>query len=108
MATDTDQRLSTGSGLTQAEIAQLAAVLKHYPQVEQAVLFGSRAKGTARANSDVDLALYGVLDDRTVAHIALEMDELPLPYLFDIKAFENLRNPALVEHIRRVGLPVYP
>jgi len=36
------------------------------------------------------------------------MDELPLPYLFDIKAFENLRNPTLVEHIRRVGLTVYP
>jgi len=94
--------------LTHAEIAQLAGVLSHYPQVQRGVLFGSRAKGNARMNSDIDLALYGELDDLTVERIALELDELPLPYLFDIKAVVTLENPALIEHIQRVGVQVYP
>lgn len=94
--------------LTHAEIAQLAGVLSHYPQVQRGVLFGSRAKGNARLNSDIDLALYGDLDDLTGERIGLEMDELPLPYLFDIKAVATLKNPALVEHIQRVGVEIYP
>jgi len=100
--------MNNPTGLTPAEIGQLTAVLGHFPKVEQAVLFGSRAKGTARANSDIDLALYGDINDLTVEQIALEMDELPLPYLFDIKAIATLKNPALIDHIQRVGLKIYP
>ena len=29
------------------------------PEIERVVLFGSRAKGTAKRGSDVDLALWG-------------------------------------------------
>ena len=100
--------MSTLTGLSAAEIAQLAAVLRQYPQVERGVLFGSRAKGNARPNSDIDLALYGSIDDLTVERIALAMDELPIPYLFDVKAVSGLKNPALIDHIQRVGLPIYP
>jgi uncharacterized protein len=96
------------SGLSPAEVGQLAAVLRQYPQVERGVLFGSRAKGNARPNSDIDLALYGPIDDLTAERIAADMDELPLPYLFDIKAVASLKNPALIDHIQRVGINVYP
>ena len=100
--------MNNPTGLTPAELSQLIVVLSQYPKVEQAVLFGSRATGTARANSDIDLALYGDINDLTVEEIALEMDELPLPYLFDIKAIASLKNPALIDHIERVGLKIYP
>jgi predicted nucleotidyltransferase len=109
MVNDPDQPINNPTtGLTRAEIGQLTAVLSHYPQVQQGVLFGSRAKGTARANSDIDLALYGDINDLTVEQIALEMDELPLPYLFDIKAIATLKNPALIDHIQRVGVKIFP
>lgn len=100
--------MSNPTGLTRTEIGQLTAVLSHYPQVHQAVLFGSRAKGTARTNSDIDLALYGDIDDLTVEQIALDMDELPMPYLFDIKAIATMKNPALIDHIQRVGVKIFP
>lgn len=99
--------MNESTGLSKAEIEQLAAVLRRWPEIERGVLFGSRAKGTARPNSDIDLALYGDIDDLTVERIALEMDELPLPYLFDIKAMSSLNNPALIEHIQRVGVEIY-
>jgi predicted nucleotidyltransferase len=47
------------TGLTETEIQQLIAVLRRWPQIERGVLFSSRAKGVARPNSDIDLALYG-------------------------------------------------
>lgn len=108
MVNDSSQRVSHKTGLTDAEIGQLAAVLSHYPKVQQGVLFGSRAKGTARPNSDIDIALYGDLDDLTVERIAFELDNLPLPYLLDIKAVATLKNAALIDHIQRVGVKFYP
>lgn len=95
------------TGLSRAAIDQLAAVLRRYPQVRRGVLFGSRAKGTFRPDSDIDLALEGDLDDLTVEDIASAMDDLPLPYLFDIKAVSRLRNAALIDHVRRVGVEIY-
>lgn len=100
--------MSTPTGLSAAEIGLLAAVLRQFPQVERGVLFGSRAKGNARPNSDIDLALYGSIDDLTVERIAMAMDELPMPYLLDVKAVASLKNPALIDHIQRVGVAVYP
>jgi predicted nucleotidyltransferase len=81
---------------------------RHRLTSHRVVLFGSSAKGTARPNSDIDLALYGDLDDLTVERIAMEMDELPLPYLMDIKAVATLKNHALIDHIQRVGVNIYP
>jgi predicted nucleotidyltransferase len=95
------------TGLSRAAIDQLAAVLRRYPQVRRGVLFGSRAKGTFRPDSDIDLALEGDLDDLTIEDIASAMDDLPLPYLFDIKAVSRLRNAALIDHVRRVGVEIY-
>ena len=107
MAHDPDHPMSEHTGLTRSEIDLLATVLGHYPLVQRAVLFGSRAKGTARPNSDIDIALYGDIDDLTVERIASDLDDLPLPYLFDIKAVATLKSAALTDHIKRVGVNIY-
>lgn len=70
-------------------------------------LFGSRAKGTAGPSSDVDLALEGVDDALRAEAIAAELDELPLPVRFDVKALATLGRSALREHIERVGILIY-
>lgn len=107
MADGSSRALMHRTGLSRVEIDQVASVLRGYPQVRRGMLFGSRAKGTFRPNSDIDLALEGDLDDLTVEDIASAMDDLPLPYLFDIKAVSRLRNAALIDHIQRVGVQIY-
>ncbi|MBJ6726864.1 nucleotidyltransferase domain-containing protein [Geomesophilobacter sediminis] len=82
-------------------------VLARHAEVTGAIVFGSRAKGTARDASDVDLALEGIDDQLTAEAIASELDELPLPYLFDVKALSAIRHRALLEHIERVGVRIY-
>jgi len=108
MADGTGSALSGCTGLSVAEIDKLRSVLGRYPQLQRAVLFGSRAKGQPRPHSDVDLALFGELDGLTVEDIAQTLDELPLPYLFDVKDFSRIANAALRAHIQRVGVEIYP
>lgn len=94
-------------GLAERELELIRGVLRRHPGVTGAVLFGSRAKGTAQAGSDVDLALLGVQDPLLAEAIASELDELPLPYKFDVKALSAIRHPPLLDHIERVGVRIY-
>lgn len=95
-------------GLSPDTVAAIQSVLARFPTVERAVLYGSRAKGNYRKGSDIDLTLIGAEVDRTIAgDVALELDDLPIPYKVDVSAFARLTHAGLIDHIRRVGLPIY-
>lgn len=89
--------------LTDREASLISSVLNLHPEVSQVKLFGSRAKGCHTPASDIDLALWGV-DALQAESIAAELDELALPYRFDIKAFESIKQDSLREHIQRRGI----
>ena len=89
--------------LTDREASLISSVLNLHPEVSQVKLFGSRAKGCHTPASDIDLALWGV-DALQAESIAAELDELPLPYRFDIKDFESIKQDSLREHIQRKGI----
>ncbi len=95
------------SGLELSVQRAIAEVLRHRPEVKEARLFGSRAKGTERPESDIDIALFGDLDRFAAEAIAAELDELPFPYRFDVQAFGAIQSPALKGHIDRVGTTIY-
>lgn len=97
----------SGLGLTEREENLIRRVLERHPEVFGAKIFGSRAKGIARPNSDVDLALWGNLSRPLLATIAGELDELPLPYFFDIQDQGEIRHAPLRDHIERVGKVIY-
>jgi len=89
--------------LTDRETSLISSVLNQHPEVSQVKLFGSRAKGCHTPASDIDLALWGV-DALQAESIAAELDELPLPYHFDVKAFEFIKQHSLRDHIQRRGI----
>ena len=92
-------------GLPESTVERIRGVLAHFPEVEKAVLYGSRAKGTHRPGSDIDLALYGSgLEQTLLARIDEELDDLLLPYQMDLSLFASLTHPELLDHIRRVGV----
>lgn len=95
-------------GLKDDTIEKIRGVFAKYSQVRKVVLYGSRAKGNYKAGSDVDLTLYGQALDLSVANkISNDIDDLLLPYSFDISIFEQIANCDLVEHINRVGIVFY-
>ena len=94
--------------LTPPEVALVTAVFRRHPEIVSAKIFGSRAKGTHTSRSDVDLAVWGGVDEIRAEAIAAELDELPLPYRFEVKPFDTIKLKSLREHIERVGILVYP
>jgi len=93
------------TGLTEADINCIRTAIEQFPEIEEAVIFGSRAKGTHKKASDVDLAIKGrVVTSETINRLNFLLnEELPLPYFFDVVHYESLENQLLVEHIDRVG-----
>jgi len=95
-------------GLDEKTIERIREVFSRYPQVESAILYGSRAMGNYRPGSDIDLALTGDgLDLSLLQKIEWELDELLLPYRIDLSLLGNIENSQLLEHVRRVGRPLY-
>ena len=95
-------------GLSDATVRKIQQVLAGFPAVEKAVLYGSRAKGDYKPGSDIDLTLFGEeLDERLMSRLYWALDDLLLPYEMDLSNFTDLRHPALIDHIRRVGVVLY-
>jgi uncharacterized protein len=95
-------------GLPVNTIDRINSVFKKYPEIEQVIIYGSRAKGNYREGSDIDITLKGEnLNDRILSKVKSEIDDLNTPYLFDISVFQGLVSSSLIEHINRVGLLLY-
>lgn len=86
----------------------LTAVLRKSPDLDEAILYGSRAKGNYRPGSDIDLALKGpALSLTSLNQIANEIDDLLLPFKIDLSIYSQISNASLVEHIDRIGVVFY-
>ena len=92
-------------GLSAQTVERIVTVLAHYPEIEKAVLYGSRAKGNYRNGSDIDLTLFGDgLNFSLLTRLDNELDDLLLPYTIDLSVFADLQHPELEAHIQRVGV----
>ena len=98
-------------GLSSQVITQICRVFSQYPEIEQVVIYGSRAMGCYREGSDIDLSLIAsdgkTIDLDTVFKIDEKLDELMLPYSFDLSVVAEIDNPSLIDHIQRVGQVFY-
>jgi len=95
-------------GLPAATVEKIHGVLSRHAEVERAILYGSRAKGNYKPGSDIDLTLTGGrLDGRIRGQIDEELDDLLLPYEFDLSVLSEITHADLLDHIRRVGVVIY-
>lgn len=95
-------------GLNNKELQALRATLASVPEVEEAIIYGSRARGTNRIASDIDITLKGkALTYLQLALLDAKIDELYLPYFVDLSLFSMLKNPDLLECINREGKVLY-
>lgn len=96
-------------GLRHTDLIYLNELFWEYPVIEQVWIYGSRAKGTNRPGSDVDLALVGPgVTQQIVAHIHFVLEEdSPMPFFFDVLHWNTLMNPKLKNEIERTGQLLY-
>jgi predicted nucleotidyltransferase len=96
------------SGLSDKDVESIRQTLRLFPKISEAILYGSRAKGNYRPGSDIDLNLKGdELSHQDLLDIELALDELLLPYKIDLSLHHQIDNPQLIDHIARVGKPLY-
>ena len=95
-------------GIEQDEMQLMQDIFSSVDKLEQVVLFGSRAKGTHKPFSDVDITLKGdCLSENDLSEICLKLSESSLPYFFDVSIFNNLSSNSLIDHIKRRGKIIY-
>lgn len=96
-------------GLTTEVVERIRAALAGFDQIRTVTLYGSRAKGNYKPGSDIDLALTteGELPKSFLNQVAIALDDLDLPYSFDISLLQYINNPNLVDHIQRVGIEFF-
>ncbi len=95
-------------GLNDTELQALRTTLASIPEVEEAIIYGSRARGTNRVASDIDITLKGsALTYLQLALLDARIDDLYLPYFVDLSLFSMLKNPDLLESIDREGKVLY-
>lgn len=95
-------------GLTKEEIAGIRDIFSKYQQIESVLIYGSRAMGNFKPASDIDLTLKGKgIDLSLQTKIEFDLDDLMLPYKFDISIYDKITNPEFLNHINSVGKEIY-
>lgn len=95
-------------GLSESDLIKINSVFAGFSALDKVWLYGSRAKGNFQPYSDIDITLEGgALDLKTQHQIEWELDDLYLPYTFDVSILSAIDNQDLLEHIQRVGILVY-
>ena len=95
-------------GLTPTNLDNIKKVLRQFPAIEAAYLYGSRAKGNHKPSSDIDLVLKGnKLNLTQLSNILTKLDDLFLPNQFDVSLYHHIDNKELLDHIERVGINLY-
>ena len=82
------------------EVIEEVADLCRQFQAKKVILYGSRAKGTARDRSDIDIAVSGVDNFELLVE---KVEELPTLYSVDMVNMDTCRNQLLLEDIRQYG-----
>lgn len=85
--------------------SQLATLAQRHG-AQKLVLFGSRARGDNRHNSDIDLAVYGMPKESQSAFY-WDAEDLPTLLKLDIVHIVPGMNPAFIQNIEKDGVVLY-
>jgi len=82
---------------------------KSFTEIENVIIYGSRAIGNYKKGSDIDLAIMGEKVDLSLVNkLSVKLNEkIPVPYYFDVLDYNSLSNPELKRHIDQEGKLLY-
>ncbi|MCZ6803386.1 MAG: restriction endonuclease subunit S [Proteobacteria bacterium] len=95
-------------GLSENQLGELLLILKVHPEVEEAVLFGSRAMDTFKEASDIDIAVKGEgITQKIVLTLLDAFEESNLPFFVDVVNYQIIYKPKFKQHIDRKGTSLF-
>lgn len=99
-----DQKLKLGKDRV---LDQIVAVLNRFPQIHKAALFGSRARGDHRSQSDYDIAIYPKGSFTELTQLRTLLDDLNMLYKIDLVIADEGTEAALLDNIQREGVIIF-
>lgn len=100
-----EKTINNEFGLPERTMNELLDYFKSKPEIEKVVIYGSRAKGTYRNGSDIDFAIWS--DNESISGIAIDLDDLPTPYKFDVINYKTLIHQGMKNSIDNEGKIFY-
>ena len=95
-------------GLTDKSYHELLQILASIPEIEEALIFGSRARGDYWRASDVDLSIKGKDFDRhTLARLNDKLYNSHIPQFFDTHIYADIKNPQFKASVDGDGKVLY-
>lgn len=89
-------------GLRNEIVEELKLIAKKYDC--DFYVFGSRARGDYKRNSDIDIAVVGNIQDDEKMKIQIDFDSIDMEYMLDVVFVEDLTNRELIENIEKEGV----
>lgn len=100
--------MDADSVLSASERKTLAKVLAPFAdRIERVGVFGSRASGRARPDSDIDLVIYGNVDAELEARLWTLFDDSDLAVEVDVAAYSLIRHEGLKRHIDETVITIF-
>lgn len=100
--------VAMAGAISDMQRAELLDVLRHHsPPLEAVHLYGSRANGTARRGSDIDIVLVGPIGDALLRTIAGELDESYVSVPVDVSAYATMRPGPFREEVLATARPLF-
>ena len=93
-------------GLPESIFADVIEVLRRYPEVTNAKIYGSRAKGNYKRYSDVDIAIFANQECDLAQSVREALEDLDTIYYFDVLQYDKISNAEIKAHIDRVGVEI--
>ena len=94
-------------GLYPTSLKELLSIFEKHKNIDEVIIYGSRAIGNYKEGSDIDLTLIGKIDYSELFDIKDEIENSNIPYLVDLSIIQKLNSESLKEHIDRVGKTFY-
>ncbi|HZL11091.1 MAG TPA: nucleotidyltransferase domain-containing protein [Prolixibacteraceae bacterium] len=84
-------------GILTEDLAAILKIFESDEMIQEVILFGSRAKGSFKDGSDIDLAIKGNnLTINNLLNLSTALDDLFLPFKFDLIIFNRIQEPKLL------------
>lgn len=95
-------------GLSSQTISLLLSAFSKFPAIEKVKIFGSRAMGSYKPGSDIDLAIFAKpFSYNDLLDVELAIEDLELLYKVDLIDYSKIDHKELKEHIDKVGKIFY-
>ena len=90
-------------GLSEETYNKIKSIINKYNKYEFKI-FGSRARGDYKTNSDIDIAIIDFVEDIEKFEIKNEFDLLDIPYSIDLIFVQDITKQEFLDSIKREGI----